>query len=124
MRSERYKSREEEAREGCCASPGNCCSTVCRTAFGGLGAFFVYIYLVSYIFGESGTPQVLWLTGVAVTCCLVAAVLYGIAIACCSCLGDWPLTILACVAAFAIVGGLQMFLDGANPEWPLFFSSS
>lgn len=81
----------------------------------------VYIYVVSYVFGESGTPQVLWLTGVAATCAIIALIVYGVAVTCCSCLGDWPLTILALVGAFALIGGLQMFLEGANPDWPTFF---
>ena len=73
---------------------------------------FIYIYLVSYLFGESGTPRILWFTGVIVVILAIAALIYVVALLCMSCLGDWPLAIVACVAAFAVIGGLNIFING------------
>lgn len=115
----RRRLQDKDDEQGCCATPGTACSFCCRSIFGLLGLGFVYIYIVSYIFGESGTPQVLWLTGVVIMCGCIALVIYGVAIVCCSCLGDWPLTVIAGVSAFAMIGGLQLFLGGADP--PSFF---
>lgn len=91
-----------------CPSPGQCCR-----GFGGLViTAFVYIYLVSYLFGESGTPRILWFTTVVLVILGIVALIYTVSLACMSCLGDWPLTIVACVSAFAIIGGLQIFING------------
>lgn len=100
--------RPEEGGGSWCPSPGQCCR--------GIGGFiisaFVYIYVVSYLFGETGTPRILWWTTVVLVVAGIAALIYMVSLACMSCLGDWPLTIVACVSAFALIGGLQIFING------------
>ena len=97
-----------EAKGSWCPSPGQCCR-----GFGGLViTAFVYIYVVSYLFGETGTPRILWFTTVVLVILAIVALIYAVSLVCMSFLGDWPLTIVACVAAFAIIGGLQIFING------------
>ena len=104
---------DEEDGAGCCASPGHCCAASCKLIFGLLGAVFAYIYIVSYFFGEASTPRVLWLSAVVCGIALIVFVLYGVASVCMNWLGDWPLTILALIAAVAVFGGLQIYLSDA-----------
>lgn len=108
-----FTARDDDENSGCCASPGHCCSSTCKLLLGLLGTLYAYIYTVSYFFGESGTPQVLWISGVVVVVALIAVVVYGVANVCMRFLGDWPLTIIAVVAAVAVFGGLQIYLSDA-----------